>query len=228
MYVLVNELPQSIQRALRSVNYNRKDIEVEVGETFSAPGAFGSGHRARVMVVNIATGAAQYEEGSWGGGNPFEHRPVDQPSGSSKLPAGFVALTSSHSKFWTLHVNPANAAKLLPEAKSTDLTIREMWILHAHKGLTSAGRKDEFRRGAREMGGPPKPEEIQSLAQKGLIKVNAAGSSQITTEGRNVVEEFRKKHEFGIGISTYQFAALLNKKSDTVTADDIMRGAGLK
>jgi hypothetical protein len=141
MYVLVKELPTAIQRALKSVGYGRKDIDVEVAESFRAPGSYGAGHRGQVIVVNLSTGESQYEAGSWGGSNPFEQRAVDEPSGVSPLPPGFVALTSGHTKIWHLHVNPANAANFLPSAEPVDLSIRELWILWTHKGLTSAGRK---------------------------------------------------------------------------------------
>lgn len=227
MHVIVKELPSSIRNALHSLGYHKKDIDVEVGESFRAPFAYGAGHRGQVVVVNLATGESRYEAGSWGGGNPFEQRAVDEPSGVSPLPPGFVALTSGHTKIWHLHVNPANAAGLLPSAEAADISIRELWILWAHKGLTSAGRKDEFHRHGRDMGGAPKPDELQRLSAKKLLKINAAGASQITTDGRNFIEKALQDLGVSRYADSYEFSALL-KKHGSVTADDILRGAGIK
>lgn len=219
MHVPLRDLPPTIQKALRDVGYGRKDIEVEVGSTFSAPIAYGTGHRARVMVVNIATGERQEATGSWGGVNPFRQAPVDVPFAKSKLPPGFVALTSGHTKFWTLHVNPENAARLLPSAEKAELDLRELWLLWSFRGLTSAGRKNEWQRGTYDnpLGGPPTKAELTSLEAKGLIKTNSAGASQITTEGRNVIGK----------TGDYELIQKA-RKQDTVTADDILRGAGIK
>jgi len=181
MHVLVADLPSSLQRALRSVGYARKDIRAEVGPTFTAPAAYGSGHRAQAMVVELATGRMEGVVGSWGGANPFEQHAIDV-GGESTLPSGFAALTSSMTGYWTLHLNPANAAKWLGSGTS-EVSPREAWILGSFAGLTSAGRKDEFSRHGR--GQEPSPEEIGTLAARGYLKVNKAGAVQITTAGKN-------------------------------------------
>lgn len=210
MYLPTKDLPESIRAALRSVGYGGADIDVTVGETFTAPGSYGAGHRGRVFVVDLATGRSEYAQGSYGGDNPFSSNPVDSNE-KSPLPPGFAALTSGHSKIWHLHINPANAAAWLPTAP--DVSPREKWLLWAYTGLTSAGRKDEFER--KGPGGGPSQDEISTLVARGLLKQNKAGAVQITTEGKNVRGGKFQEPPFVAGGSS----------SRTVTADDIIRGA---
>lgn len=189
MHVDVKDLPEPLKSAVRHVT-GMKSVVLEVGDTFDAPGAYGKGYRGQVLVVNISTGERQYVAGSWGGANPFRQSPVDDPMGRSPLPPGFAALTTG-GRVWTLHLNPANVANLLPApAESHDLTLREMWLLWSYRALTSAGRKDEWERSTSRdnpVGGPPSQAEIAELARKGVITVNRAGAAQITTLGRNII-----------------------------------------
>jgi predicted transcriptional regulator len=77
------------------------------------------------------------------------------------------------------------------------------------------------------MGGAPKKEELENLARSKLIKINAAGASQITTEGRNFLEKAMQDLGLSRFASSYEFAELL-KKHGSITADEILRGAGVK
>ena len=207
-YVIVKELPESIRAALRAVGYGKKDIDVEVGEMFAAPLAYGTGHRAQVVVVHLASGSTKETHGAWGGENAFSRNPVDQFGAKSVLPEGFVALTSGMTGIWHLHVNPANAAKLLPEASA--VTPREKWILYTFKSLTSAGRKSEWEYAGKDR---PHADEVAALEARGFLKTNKAGSTSITTDGKNVFKGFEQPRMV---------------PRETVTADDILRGAGVK
>jgi len=213
MYVPVKTLPDSIRAALRSVGYGGKDIDVEVSETFQAPGSYGAGHRGRVLVVELATGRTQYAQGSYGGDNPFSTSPVDSYE-KSPLPPGFAALTSGHQKIWHLHLNPANAAAWLPGPP--EVSPRERWILWAYDGLTSAGRKDEFERRGR--GAAPSQDEITELVRRGFLKQNKAGAVQITTEGKNVRTGLYREPPF----------VARSGGEREVTAEDLMLGTGVK
>jgi len=210
MYIPTKTLPDSLRDALASVGYGRTDIEINVADHFSAPSAFGDGCRASAMVVELATGRREETQGSWGGANPFEAKPIDQ-GGSCALPPGFAALTSSGFKnLWRLYIHPQNAAPLLP-ARS-ELSPRDAWILGCFAGLTSAGRKDEFVRHGRH--GGPTPDEISSLVARGLLKSNRAGACQITTEGRNSAGEAGRRQGFVPRHSAAEDMALLVSFAD--------------
>jgi hypothetical protein len=204
MYVPTKTLPDSIRKALRSVGYGKADIDVKIGDHFMAPSSYGAGHRAQVIVVDLVSGRMQHETGSWGGQNIFQARPVDEPGGRSRLPPGFIALTSGMTGIWHLHVHPENAAKFLPEA--AEVTPRQKWILYTFNALTSAGRKNEWDRAGRHA---PHPEELQELLDRGLLKANKAGAMQITTDGKNVFRGLERPR-------------LVPR--ETVTAEDVMRG----
>ena len=71
LYVQTRELPPSLQSALQSVGYGRRDIAVYAAETTSVACAGGQGQRGFVLLVNLATGSRESHQGSWGGPNMF-------------------------------------------------------------------------------------------------------------------------------------------------------------
>lgn len=216
LHVSVKELPPVIRDALRQVGSHHADVQVEIGESLSAPGSYGKGYRGQVYVVNMATGEGQYAAGSWGGSNPFAQHPVDEPSGESSLPPGFFALTTG-GRYWTLHLNPANVAAMLPSAGG-EVTPREAYLLAVFAKLNSAGRKDQF---DRHRSSAPHPSEIAELESRGFIKVNRAGAVTITASGRNLA-----------GSSYYDVvprpSGLEMEKPKRITAEDLLRPIGLK
>jgi hypothetical protein len=233
MHVDVKDLPEPLKSVFRRLSAMKR-VHVSVGETFSAPGAYGKGFRGQAVVVNLATGDSQYQAGSWGGENPFSRNPVDDPSGVSPLPPGFAAFTTG-GRYWELHLNPANVTKVLtapPESHA--LTHRELWLLWTFRALSSSGRRDEWERsrsGYREnpVGGPPSQAELAELAKKGVINVNRAGAAQITTAGRNVIgrmsdhEIVQKARESG---AKHDAPARGAKRE--ITAEDLLLPVGVK
>jgi len=193
IHVETKELPACVRVALERAGYKRKDIGVSLTETLRSPGAYGTGYRAFVCVINLATGAAKTEVGAWGGANPFSNSPLDRGPESMPLPPGFVAITGSvgHKALLSLYMNPANAAPWLPAP--SEVTARQAWILGCYAGLTSAGRKDEFARR-----GPERPtlEEIDELVSRGLLSRNKAGATALTTEGRNAAGDPGARQRF--------------------------------
>jgi len=216
LHVSVKELPPVIRNALRQVGSHHADVQVEVCKSFYAPGSYGKGYRGQVLVANMTTGESQYAAGSWGGSNPFAQHPVDEPSGESPLPPGFFALTTG-GRYWTLHLNPANVAALLPSAGG-EVTPREAYLLAVFAKLNSAGRKDEF---DRYRDSAPHSSEIASLESRGFIKVNRAGAITITATGRNLA-----------GSSYYDRVPrpkeLEMEKRRSISAEDLLRPIGIK
>lgn len=228
MYVDVKDLPEPLRGIVRRAS-GQKNIAVVVRDHFNSPGSYGKGFRGQVVVVNLETGDTQYEVGSWGGANPFRQSPIDSPGGPSPLPPGFAALTAGR-KHWTLHLNPANVAKLLPApAESHELTLREMWLLWTFHARTSAGRKDEWEssRYDNPIGGAPSAGELEQLARKGVISINRAGAAQITTLGRNVIGDVR---DYQI-IDQAKAAGARSPSPESrkrITAEDLLLPVGVK
>jgi hypothetical protein len=71
MYVAVKELPNSLIRALASIGYGKKDIDVNIQDTVSLQVSGGDGRRGFALIVNLATGETHMLQGSWGGSNMF-------------------------------------------------------------------------------------------------------------------------------------------------------------
>jgi hypothetical protein len=77
MYTQVKDLPETIQSALNSLNYGRKDISLEVAESISPRVGGGDGLRGFCCIVNIETGERKTEVGSWGGSSMFQESAVN-------------------------------------------------------------------------------------------------------------------------------------------------------
>ena len=82
----------------------------------------------------------------------------------------------------TINVNPANMVKFLPEPCS--ITERQKSILRAFRGLTSAGRRDEW---ARDPVNAPTVEELNELVKLKLLSRSSNGATKITVEGKNAI-----------------------------------------
>lgn len=194
-HVKTRELPQTLQSALESVGYGRADIAVSAAETYSPCAGSGDGLRSFVIAVNLATGAMERRDGSWGGSNMFTRNAVDSDTKSYPLPEGFAAINGhiggGKPVYATITVNPANLAKMLPSGNETTLDEREVKALQVVKGYKAGYRREYFEKeklGRYDATNPL----ISGLAAKGMLKITGAGIS-ITTEGRNAAEAAPRK-----------------------------------
>jgi hypothetical protein len=189
-FVLVKDLPAAVQAALASVRYGSKDIKVKASETVHLGDAgAGNGRKAFVVLVNLDNGTHQTIMGSWGGQNMFNpNNPVDNDRGEHALPGNGLAITGSigTGPTWaTIHIPASMTAKILPTSSGIEVTETERNVLACYVGYTSTYRKAEFaRKGI-------KPEVFDSLVERGLLKRNKAGATSITTDGKNVVGDYR-------------------------------------
>jgi len=189
MHVEVRELPDTIQRALKAIGYGRKDIKIEIANTFTIAGSGGSGSRSFWAIVNTATGKYHLEQGSWGGANMFNPRnPVDLDTSPRPLPPGSVVIKGSKGMgpMYAYIVAHSSSVPLLaaPAGADETLTPREHKALNIFGGIKSGYRKDEFLRNGLGPYSETNP-IIQSLAAKGLIIITKVGI-QITTKGKNM------------------------------------------
>lgn len=185
MYIETNKLPCSIKGALKSTGYRRSNIRVSQAETYSLSGVVDNGRRAFVIAVNLETGETKYTYGSWGGANMYNpDNAVDMDSSNKPLPTGFAIIkgTEGNSIYASVIVHPSNIAKMIPA--KLDATKAEIAALGIIDSIVSAYRKDVFSRKKLGVYSTDNP-LIQTLAERGLIKINKAGSIRITTAGKN-------------------------------------------
>ena len=188
MHVAVKDLPQSVQRALKSVGYGRRDIRVEARPSISIQGAGGDGFREFAVILNLETGHSETLKGSWGGANPWNPRnQVDMDERQHTIPMNGAVIKGTEGGnrpvYAVLYVNPDNMAALLPAP--VDLTPQEDWALAIISGLKPSYRGEYFERrdlGAYNVQNP----FVQSLIAKGLVQATGSGI-QITTAGKNAV-----------------------------------------
>lgn len=184
MYSKVIELPECIQTALKSIGYGRVDIEIEAKEKVSPSVAGGDGYKGFCMIINMETGETKRMEGSWGGSNYFsQDNQVDLDANMYTIPNNFAVIkgVTGYKVFADMYINPSNMAKYLPA--KIEMDPRDRWILYTFKGLTSAGRKDEWNRSRDK----PSEEDLNRLAALGFLKRSSNGATKITTEGRNAL-----------------------------------------
>ena len=186
MYSKVKELPETIQSALSALGYTRADIEIEVSESVSPFVGGDDGYRGFCSIVDIVTGQKDTKVGSWGGSNAFNpNNQVDCDIASYTIPSNVAVIKGRsggcHPVYATITLSPDNIVKLLPVVDQ--LNAREKWILYVMKSLTSAGRKNEWSR----YNDQPSMAELKALEARGFLKINKAGSAQITTDGKNAL-----------------------------------------
>jgi len=188
IHVAVRDLPDSIRRALKRIRYGRRDIEVIYDTKYSVSTAF-EGNRALAYTVDLRTGRiTDSQRGSWGGPNPYEDRAIDRRDQSFPVPSGSAVIAGEvggRGNFLRLYVRPDDVDKIMPEPdEDVVLTPDEKEALNIIGGIKSSYRADEFRR--HRLGDYHKSNPIiQSLADKGLVKIMGSGI-RITTKGRNV------------------------------------------
>jgi hypothetical protein len=179
----VKELPPVLQRALASVGYGRKNIDVKPAERASMGGLSGDGYQAFAMIVNLETGEYVTEWGSWGGPNMFNpQNAVDNDRKDYPIPVNGAVITGlqggGRPVYATIRVNPAALAPLLP-AKA-ELSERQRVILGIVRGTKGGAYRIEA---LKEYG--VTTAEIDTLVAGGFMKRNKAGAISMTTAGEN-------------------------------------------
>ncbi len=183
MYVQVKDLPESLRAALAQVGYGRADIKIETAETASLFSGGYRGCRSFAILVDLATGRSETHMGSWGGSNMFSpNNSVDNDTKSYILPENGAVITGSeggdHPTSASICLNPKNVVPWLPAA--SDVSSEEKAMLAQFRGL-KPGYRDT--KGKESM--------IDSLVERGYLKRNKAGATQITTLGKNACEGVR-------------------------------------
>lgn len=181
----VSELPNSIQSALKEVGYNKSDISISAKESISLMDSGSDGCRAFYVIIDLSgNNPPKMEYGSWGGANPFTVNRVDLDSNYYAIPNNIAIIQGSEGGnrpvMARITLSPSNMLPALKAAPS--LSEEQRKALAAHRGLTSAGRKEFFSRNK------DLAKLIPELIAKGYLKQNKAGAISITTEGLNACE----------------------------------------
>jgi hypothetical protein len=187
MHVKLSELPATIVQALNNLNYFKADIEVIVKDAMRPDHCAFEGNRAQFCVVDIATGFSKTETGSWGGSNPFEHKPLDHANELFTIPPNCVVISGENGGrgcFLRLYLRTDNVIPAL-NAAPVELTRGEAKVLYAHQALKSSARKGAY-----------DPAELPAMVERGFIKQTKVGTS-ITTTGKNALESYRAANGIG-------------------------------
>lgn len=186
--ILTKELPEPLRKALKEVGYHKQDIQLNTATEISPFDAGGAGQKAFFIAVDLDSGKKVKEEwGSWGGANMFNNsNRVDLDTKSYQIPNNIAVIkgTTGSYVFADITVNSNTAIKALPETKS-DLSENHLKILKIFTSITSGYRKQYLGEieGSQDL--------IKELVASGYLKQNAAGSTQITTTGKNSVVGFK-------------------------------------
>jgi hypothetical protein len=183
MHVEVKDLTPAIRKALEGVRYGARDIEVLPAETFTPYSEGGRGQRGFTLVLNLETGESKTVRGSWGGSNMFVQSPVDHSTEALPLPQTGVVIkgTTGHPRtFATIYAHPAAVGRFLPSGDDEVLTDEEQQAIYCFAGIKGGEyrRQELIRRRV-------SPGTVDSLVERGYLKRNRAGATQITTKGKN-------------------------------------------
>jgi len=188
MHIETKSLPSSVQSRLRARGYNKRDVAIEVAETVCPLDCGSDGQRGYCDIIDLESGAVVREfNGSWGGANMFNPaNRVDLDSADYPIPANALVIKGSagYRNYATIIVGVANAPALLPSP--VDLSEREKRILATIRS-TKGGQYRKSALDAMNVVGP----ELDSLADRGFLKINKAGAVRITTSGKNACSGIR-------------------------------------
>jgi len=183
MYVATKDLVPTLRRALENVDYGCADVQVVAAERVGSYSEGGAGSRGFCVVVNLDTGERQALVGSWGGGNMFSRSLVDDGSEDVELPpnGAVVKGTMGYPRtFATIYAHPSAVGRFLPSGEEEELSDLEQAAIYCYAALKGGEyRREELRRrGVSE-------QVVESLIERGYLKRNRAGATQITTKGKN-------------------------------------------
>jgi hypothetical protein len=190
VHVLVRDLPEPLQRALKEVRYNKLDIGIQSASQVApteGSAAF-DGNRGYIVVVDLASGHYKVHLGAWGGASAFDQRQVDLDQRPQSIPhngAVIVGEYGGRGSFAHIKVNPSNLQGILPRP-AEEIDDREAKALSTILGLKSGYRADEFRRHGLGEYAPGNP-LIRSLAAKKFLKLDSRGGISVTIEGKNAL-----------------------------------------
>lgn len=182
-YIATKALPATMQNALASVGYHRKDIAVSAKERVSIQCFGGDGYRAFAIILNYATGEHQTLWGSWGGPNAFNpQNRVDTDSQEHEIPVNGAVILGriggDQPVSASIYVRPDAITAMLPPAPT--VTDEEKQILAAYRGLKSGPYRQEAIARVKDSA-----KLIDSLVERGFLKRSKNKAIQLTTEGRN-------------------------------------------
>lgn len=183
MYIEIKNLPVSIQNALVSANYNKKDVEVKVAESVDPRPPSDKGKKGFFAACNLVSGSHKITWGSYGGSNMFVST-IDDAEGLQTIPndgafvLGLGDAGPGYPAMATVYVSPNTMnPSLLPV--SADVTEKEGIILAIFKGYKSSYRPEALSRIKATKA------DVDSLVERKFLFRNSAGSTSITTTGRN-------------------------------------------
>lgn len=189
MHVSVKSLPAHIQYILVTASkYGKSDIEViHTDSVHLGDSGAGKGRRAFTILINLETGEYKKFNGSWGGVNMFNpDNPVDTDNEVYPLIPGALVIKGSVGypmTYATIYAHKESS--LLPLDTGVEVPKNLLNALFCY-GRIKGGqyRKDEMRRHN------VTEDDVLMCVAKGWIKVNRAGSGQITTEGKNALGKY--------------------------------------
>ncbi len=181
MYLEVKDLSPALRAALKAVGYGCADVRVLGAEQVDTYSEGNAGSRGFVVLVNLDTGARKGILGSWGGANMFTRTLVDEGSQSHPLPenGAIVKGTIGYPRtFATIYMHPSSLRLL--ESGGDELSDAEQQAIYCFAAIKGG----EYRRGEMRRRGVS-TDTVDSLVERGYLKRNRAGATQITTKGKN-------------------------------------------
>lgn len=184
MHIEVTQLSPIVRAALKSVGYGAADIGVEATETVEARTTANDGARGFMLALNLETGERKTFTGDWGGSG-LGRNPIDYTDERVTIPEHGIVVKGSTGyprTFATIYAHPhAVGAYLLPSGEpSAELSELEQQAIYCFAAIKGGEyRRDEMRRRGVDA------ETVDGLVDRGYLKRNRAGATQITTKGKN-------------------------------------------
>lgn len=193
MYVNVDSLPEIVKNALMGAKFHKSDIEViHVDSVSMGNSAYGDGYQAFTTLVDMNDNRVEHHKGSWGGANMFNRdNAVDLDDRLFPLQIGHIVIKGQRGGTTPVsaQIYAHRDSSILPLISGNALEEDELYVLSIYRGIKGGYRKEYLDRlkGNADI--------TDKLVESGHLKRNKAGSTQITTEGKNAVGN-RSYYEF--------------------------------
>jgi len=182
-HIEVRELSPHLRAALESVRYGARDVRVIPTESVESGSSAGAGSRGFATAVNLDTGERRTITGDWGGSGLGRHT-LDLPGQRMNIPPNGAVIKGAMGyprTYATVYAHPTAFGRMLPSGEPADeLSDADQQAIYCFTAIKGGEyRRDEMRRRGVTAA------TVDSLVERGYLKRNRAGATQITTKGKN-------------------------------------------
>ena len=190
VHIAIKDLHPIVQRALHSLGFHKRDVEVIISaNTRLRIYGGGGGSRLFFAKVDLKSGQMSVDHGAWGGANMFGYSMLDQDDRVYAVPDDTAIILGKEGG-----TSGVLAVVVLPPSLAPATLTQEEELPELQEKILAIFRlKAGYRKQYLAELGPGVEEAIEELIANDYIKRSKVGL-QLTTKGKNASEKASRKH----------------------------------